>query len=256
MVLTSEIVDKLQNHIRCLEGVRRAVDQEAISTGCEALDRLMPSGGLERGSLVEWLGAGPGSGAATLALLCARQACASGGALVVLDRQRQVYPPAIAGWGVDLDKVILIYPKSKRDEFWSWDQALRCPAVAAVWGGIDQIDSRQFRRLQLSAEASGGIGLLLRPIEMRRQPTWADVRLLTEPRPSNRGRQMRVELLRCRGATGGVSVQLELDEWTGHPREVTESKHEASSRALAAQLARAKARPRPTGTYGTRDRAL
>ena len=44
------------------------------------------------------------------------------------------------------------------------------------------------------------------------------------------------------------AVQLELDEWTGHLREVTESKHETFSRALAAQLARAKARPRPTGT--------
>lgn len=256
MVIASEIVHQLQNRIRCLEGVRQAADEEAISTGCEALDRLMPSGGLKRGSLVEWLGVGPGSGAATLALLCARQICTSGGALVVLDRQRQVYPPAIAGWGVDLDKVILVYPKNKQDEFWAWDQALRCPAVAAVWGGIEQIDSRQFRRLQLSAETSGGIGLLLRPIEMRKQPTWADVRLLVEPRPSNRGRRMRVELLRCRGATGGASVQLEFDEWTGHPREVTESKHETFSRALAAQLARAKVRPRPTGTHGTRDRAL
>jgi len=256
MILASETVRKLQNRIRCLEGTQPAVDEEVISTGCEALDRLMPFSGLKRGSLVEWLGIGPGSGAATLALLCARQACTSGGALVVLDRRQQVYPPAIAGWGVDLDKVILVYPKNKQDEFWAWDQALRSAAVAAVWGRIDQIDAWQFRRLQLSAETSGSIGLLLRPIEKRGQPTWADVRLLVEPRPSNRGRRMRVELLRCRGAAGGANVQLEFDEWTGHPRDVTESKHETFSRALAAQLARAKACPRPTGTYGTRGRTL
>jgi len=254
MISASEIVDKLQNQIRCLEGSCQAMGEEVVSSGCDALDRLLPFGGFERGSLVEWLSSGPGSGAAMLALLGARQVCRDGGALVVPDRSRRVYPPAIAAWGLDLAKVILIYPKNKRDQFWAWDQALRCPGVAVVWGWVDQIDSRQFRRLQLSTETSGSIGLLLRPIEMRGQPTWADVRLLVEPRPSERHRRMRVELLRSRG--GGDCVQLEFDEWTGQVCEVKENKHETYSRALAAQLACAKARARPTGTYGASSRAL
>jgi len=256
MIPTSKIVDKLQDQIRCLEGSCQARDEEVISSGCDALDRLLPFGGLQRGSLVEWLSSGPGSGVATLALLSARQACRDGGALVVPDRNRQIYPPAIAAWGVDLAQVILIYPKNKRDQFWAWDQALRCPGVAVVWGWVDQIDPRQFRRLQLSTETSGSIGLLLRPIEMRSQPTWADVRLLVEPRPSERHRRMRIELLRSRGGADSDCVQLEFDEWTGQVCEVKENKHETHSRALAAQLARAKAHARPTGTYGAPNRAL
>lgn len=248
MIPTPETIDKLQTRIRCLEKTCRAKDEEIISSGCDALDRLLPLGGFERGSLVEWLSSGPGSGAATLALLNARQTCRDGGVLVVPDRDRQVYPPAIAAWGLDLAKVIFIYPKNKRDQFWAWDQALRCPGVAAVWGWVDQIDPRQFRRLQLSAETSGSIGLLLRPIEMRSQPTWADVRLLVEPLPSKRHRRMQVKLLRSRGRADGDCVQLELDEWTGQVCEMREKKHETHSRALAAQLARAKTRARPTGT--------
>jgi hypothetical protein len=256
MIPTSEIVHKLQNQIRGLERPRRVKDEEVFSSGCDALDHILPLGGFSRGSLIEWLSAGAGSGAATLALLGARQACRDGGALVVPDRSRQVYPPAIAAWGINLARVILVYPKNKRDQFWTWDQALRCPGVAVVWGWVDQLDSRQFRRLQLSAEKSDSIGLLIRPIEMRSQPTWADVRLLVEPRPSEHHRRMRVEVLRSRGGADGEGVQLELDEWTGQVCEVKESKHETHSRALAAQLARAKTHARPTGTHGASHRAL
>jgi protein ImuA len=187
-----------------------------------------------------------------------------GGAIVVLDRRRTVYPPALAAWGVDLERVIFVQPENARDESWAWDQTLRCPGVAAVWGWVERVDSRLFRRWQLAAEAGGCVGLLLRPRDVRNQPTWADVRWWVEPQPATAGRRMRVELLRCRGAGSNGSVELVLDEWTAQlsdPAQVRndveeEPRHVAHPRPLAAQLARATPRPRPTGPDVVRHRAV
>ncbi|NLF67419.1 MAG: hypothetical protein GX575_00040 [Candidatus Anammoximicrobium sp.] len=274
-----DIVEQLRGRIRSVEKSRRGPGEPALSTGWPPLDGLLPSGSLRRGSLVEWLAAGPGSGAALLAWKAAQQAAGEGGAIVVLDRRREVYPPALAAWGLDWERVIFVQPQTARDEGWAWDQALRCPGVAAVWGCADQVDSRLFRRWQLSAESSGCVGLLVRPGAARTEPTWADVRWWVEPQRAAAGRRMRVELLRCRGAGGSGSVELVLDEWTGQlchpapeiglspirtigasppfrPHFEEEQRHATHPRPLAAQLARATACPRATGTGGLRHRAV
>jgi hypothetical protein len=182
-----------------------AGDAPLFSSGAAAIDRLLPSGGLRHGMLVEWLGGessraverkssravereGFGycstalplfcsSAAVTLSLLAAREACREGGTLVVIDRQQNFYPPAAAGWGIDLERLIVVRPRSARDELWAAVQSLRSSAVAAVWGMIDRLDSRAFRRLQLAAQAGRTLGLFLRPPSARGQPSWADVRL-------------------------------------------------------------------------------
>src|SRR2546421_12303227 len=99
-----------------LEQVEMPADEaERCSSGCQALDRLLPRGGFRRGSLVEWCAAVRGSGAGTLALLAARQACHAGGMLLVLDRRREVYPPAAAVWGLDLNNLLIVRPREKAD---------------------------------------------------------------------------------------------------------------------------------------------
>ena len=80
-----------------------------VSSGCSALDRRLAEGqGFRRGSLVEWFVTGPGSGAGTLALLVARQACSRKGTLVVVDATGQFYPPAAAACGLDLRRLVVI----------------------------------------------------------------------------------------------------------------------------------------------------
>ena len=217
-------------------------EAERCSSGCPALDRLLPQGGFRRGSLVEWCAAARGGGAGTLALLAAREACRSGGTLVVLDRRREFYPPAAVVWGLELSQLLIVRPREKADKLWAWDQALRCPAVAAVWGSLRELDGRAFRRLQLAAEQGRGLGLLLRPAAARDQPSWADVRLFVQPLAgeaagqSSRhtpcavngtrsvpatmtGRRLRVQVLRCRRGQAGAEVELELDEALGTIRE-------------------------------------
>jgi hypothetical protein len=195
----------------------RPADGPRVSTGAAALDRLL-AGGLRRGSLVEWLADEPGSGASALALVAARRAHADGGGLVVVDRRRTFYAPAAAAWGLDLAGTIVVHPRSEQDEHWALDQALRSEHVAAVLAWPRALPARTFRRLQLAAEASGAMGLLVRPAAAEREPTWADVRMRVAPRASPAGGwQLAVRLLRSRGQWGGERPDLviDIDEKTG-----------------------------------------
>jgi hypothetical protein len=193
-----------------------------------AVDRLLPGGGRRHGMLVEWLaglGAAIGGGAATLGLLTAREACRQGGVLVVVDRRQTFYPPAAAAWGIDLDRLIVVHPQNTRDELWAAAQALRSPAVAAMCLGVDRLDSRAFRRLQLAAQAGRTLGVLTRPTA-RDEPSWADVTLEVsplsmvrcqlygnnEPQPANYRRRVQVQMVRCRSGRTGGSVVLEIDD--------------------------------------------
>jgi protein ImuA len=212
----AEAVDQLQEH-------HRPLGLATVSTGSALLDRLLPGGGLPRGSLVEWLAAGPGSGATTLALLAARQACQSAGMLAVLDAQRWFYPLAAAQRQIELSRVLVIRPAARRDEAWALDQLLRLSGMAATLAWLSTSDDRALRRLQLAAEASGGLGLLIRPARARGTACWASVRLAVQPLTTSRpggNRRLCVKILHCRGATvGGLSqprgIHLEFDEQMG-----------------------------------------
>ncbi|HEV3339657.1 MAG TPA: hypothetical protein VG125_04855 [Pirellulales bacterium] len=228
------------------------------STGCVQLDRLFPSGGVARGTLVEWLAEDGGSGAMWLALIAAREACRGYGPLLVVDGRGTFYPPAAAWAGVDLERLIVVRPATARDETWALDQSLRCQGVGAVLCLTDRLSPRAARRLQLAAEASGGIGLLVRPASVRAEPCWSQVRLLVEARPGTDargalrgGRRLEVELLKTRGTVaselGGQSKLGEQSELSGRGRLELEVDDETGVVRAVARLASPAARRRSSG---------
>lgn len=233
----AEVVDRLRQQLR---QVSHKELREVISSGCAALDRVLPAGGLVRGSLVEWLTSVAAGGATMLAMRAAAAACGTRGAVVVIDRQGVFYPPAAAAWGIDLRRLILVRPQSERDEQWAVEQALRCRRVAAVVAWPRRLSSTVWRRWQLAAESAGSVGLLVRGAEFRREPSWADVRLLVHPRAGRCGWRLDVTVLRARGDMGGHRVELQIDERTGEMRE-------AVSGDLAPSVAVAVSRQRSAG---------
>jgi hypothetical protein len=222
------------NRTFCLEELRRRIarfeiarpgSQTSVASGCPALDQLLPDGGFRRGALIEWLSAGEGTGACTLALLAAREVCQNGGVLVVVDCRRDFCPPAAIRFGIQPEQLVIIRAESAADNDWAMDQVLRSRAVAAVLAWPEKIDGRTFRRWQLAIEEGGGLGLLLRPATARADPSWADVRLLVEPRLSvsqSHERRLRMIFLRCRGGTAGHIVDVELDDETYRVHPVAE----------------------------------
>ncbi len=231
---SSKLVENLRRQIAYLENGRQTGDRTLISSGCKGLDQLLPEGGFRRGSLVEWLAAEEGSGALSLALIVAREACREGGGLVVFDRAKQFYPPAAVRLGIEPAQLLVVRPETQADELWALTQVLRCPGVAAAVVPLDRLESHDFRRLQLAAESHGTLGLLLRPWHVQKEPSWAEVRLGIESLPSLKSAEVRcqkVHLLRSRRGAGYGTVEVELYEET-HPVH------------LAARLARPQANTR------------
>ncbi|MGE0758755.1 MAG: ImuA family protein [Pirellulaceae bacterium] len=251
-----EMVAALRDQIRQLGSASRSDESAGSSarpSNCPGLERLLPQGRFPAGSLVEWLSEWEAGGAGTLAWLAAQAAAGihpaashaavpERGVIVVLDRHRSFYPPAAVAWGARVEQLIVVRATRWDDELWACDQALRCAGVAAVWGRIERLPSRWFRRLQLAAEQGRAIAHLLRPARVRGSPSWAYAQFWVEPIPfsegtplperaSVAGRRWRVELTRCHGGSkdgpgcAPRRVEVELDLGTGAIRERIHETH-------------------------------
>ena len=256
------VCKQLQQQVQQVQTGQRSVgaNSPVISCGSEALDRLLPQGGLAPGGIAEWVATSQGSGAGWLALIAARQALHSaasgqagcGSRLVVLDAAGTFYPPAAIAMGIPAASLVLVRPAQRADFLWVADQALRCSAVAAVWGPLGEwLDPRDARRLQLAAEAGQTSALWVRPAAVADSPSFAEVRWHVSGVPAARplrpsaatdaGRLLRVELARCRGGTSGAAMTVRMDPRNGTISKA-EPRHDHSTAAvhLAAQLARPK----------------
>jgi protein ImuA len=209
------LIARLRGEIAACERSESSPGRPVIRTGWPALDRALPPGGLRRGALVELLDARSGCGAETVAAVLTRAACRDPGAVVVVDRDRQFYPPALAAWGVPFRRLVVVRAADAADALWAADQALRSQAAVAVWLRCDRLAPHDSRRLRLAAEEGGALGVLFRPARVRGRPIWADVQMAVEPRPAARGRRFRVEVTRCRGRVAGPPVDIEVDDVRG-----------------------------------------
>lgn len=254
------ILRHLRSQVRCIS--TPSVDRAAVfSTGCAALDQLLPHRGLRLDAFTEWVAETESCGAATLALVAAASLLnsqATSGPLVVVDPEGTFYPPAAVALGVAAERVIWVRPRRHADTVWAIDQSLRCASVAAVWASVrTRLDDRDARRFQLAAETGSTPGLLIRPPGVRGQPSFADARFHVaaagrnisrseaaggafHPTGDSFFRTWRVTLDRCRGSGVGAGVWIEMDE-NARLRSLTASEmaqpHETSALHLASRLA-------------------
>ena len=225
------------------------------STGSEAIDGMLPRGGLRRDTITEWVAEAEGCGAAALSLITAANilnVSVRSGPLVVVSGETGFYPPAAVALGVPADRIIWVRPERHADFVWAIDQALRCESVAAVWAHAGpHLDDRDARRFQLASEAGQTAGLLVRPAASRGKPSFAEVRfhvrhLATMPDlysvnrfGNSRGsipetavqsqRMLQVTVDRCRGGTAGQQTTVTIDD-RGNPH--TMPSHQESSRSV------------------------
>lgn len=223
-----------------------------LPTGFAALDEAL-GGGWHVGALNEVLVAGPGSGALEAflpALAHAHEVRARGDAprprlLAWIHPTQRPYPPALAQAGFDLARWLVVCPRDARDQLWALDLALRSGACDAVVAAVSAAHGDvALRRLQLAAEATGTLALLVRPPRCAAAPSPAAVRLRATARgapPEARAtrRRLEVEVVRCRGQVA-PSLPLLL-EWSRDPLDEP-APAALRARATAASLRDADAR--------------
>lgn len=251
------ILDDLRSKAGCISTALSEDEHTTVlSTGADAIDRLLPRQGLRGDAITEWVSQAPGSGAASLSLIAAGihlKSPSGRGPLVVVSSAGQFYPPAAVALGVPTSQIIWVRPSRHADAVWAIDQALRCKSVAAVWSSLGaHLDDRDARRFQLAAEIGQTPGFFVRPIAVRGRPSFADIRFHIDnsppshqsTEPQDQTRLIRVTVDRCRGGTIGRSVYVQIDDQaqihSARPQvktQVTGTKNETSVVHLASELA-------------------
>lgn len=186
-----QLQDKLERY-RQRRARHAGWTQRFIPTGLTALDNALPHGGLPCGVIAELLTNAPGCGAMSFAIRIAGNSIRSRESrapsadpaedrrsIFLVDTFKDFYPPAALQHGISIDRLIVVRVNGAQDVLWAVDQALRCSAVAVVIAPLLQLDERWSRRLQLAAETSGCLGIIIRPA-FERSKSFAAVRVLIE----------------------------------------------------------------------------
>lgn len=238
-----DILRRLRVQARCITttGEDASVQKPSVptfSTGSPDIDSMLPRGGLAVAAVTEWVAASEGTPAGAIALVAAaKQLARHPGPLVVVARPDDFYPPAAIGLGIAAARIVWVRPSCHADAVWSIDQSLRCDAVAAVWSIVGaQLDDRDARRFQLASETGQTPGLFVRPIAVRGRPTFADTRFHVGLQPTAAATAqptLQITLDRCRGAAGGASTTVQIDD-----RGQLISSQLISSQPISSQLTR------------------
>lgn len=123
-------------------------------------DAALPWGGLPLARLHQIAltdGAGLGFAVALLGLL------ARGRPVLWCRRRDSAMPflPGLAPFGLAPDQMMTVETERAVETHWAIEEGLRCPALGAVLGEIDDLPAPAARRLQLAAEAGGVAGLMV-----------------------------------------------------------------------------------------------
>lgn len=208
-VLPSELRRKIAA-IEASGGVGRG---RHLSTGIAPVDASLPGRGLALAAVHELQG--PAASGFALHLLAAGLSeddcilwCVPEG------RRDHLYGPGLWQRGIDPRRLVVAVCRDREEMLWTVEEALKSGAVAAVVAQMEKdqwrggrasgkpVDLTASRRLQLAAEAGGGLGLILSEGGDALGPSAAATRWRIEPAPMDNPLDRAcwaVSLLRLRG---------------------------------------------------------
>lgn len=179
----------------------------AVPTGFAALDALLPGGGWPLAALTEIDGATEGVGELQLLLPALAQLSRGDRWLALIAPPYIPYAPALTAAGVDLSRLLLVYPRTRIDQLWAVETSLRAGACAFVLSWNLSLDNAGWRRLQLAAEA-GGAGAVL----FQRPAAASTAALRLRVTPAANGAQLQVQVVRRRGGGPVGPLVFEVDD--------------------------------------------
>jgi protein ImuA len=161
-----ELAAALRERVRRIER-STAVAHGVLPFGLAAIDRALPGGGLARGALHEIIGAGGDEedgalAAAFAAAVLARLAAATAGIVLWCLPRPDLYGPGLAAHALDPQRLVLVRTARDAETLWAMEEGLRAAGAAAVLGEIGALPDVAGRRLQLAAERSGVMAIVLR----------------------------------------------------------------------------------------------
>ena len=166
------IIAELRERIADL-GNANARPRTVLPFGASGIDERLPGGGLAYGALHEVAGGGSGTvdGAAAALFVAGIAARTEGKCLWCLTRP-DLFFPALSQAGLHPDRVIFCESDREEDALSALEEGLSFGGFALVVAELVRLPMTASRRLQLAAEKTGSMGIVLR--RWRRQNEASD----------------------------------------------------------------------------------
>jgi protein ImuA len=141
----------------------------------------------------------------------------SRGVTVWINASGKIFPPALKSFHVEPDQFIFFDARREKDILWAIEESLKCSALSAVVGEVNELDFTTSRRFQLAVERSKVTGFIIRR-KVKKMTTTASMSRwritplagipIDEALPGIGFPQWKVELLKMRnGKPGTWNVQ-------------------------------------------------
>lgn len=192
--------------LRSSAGIR----PDGIGSGFAALDEVLFDRGWPRAGLTEFLLDEPGIG--ELSLLTPALASLSATqerAITWIAPPFVPFAPALGAAGIDISKVLLVYPDNHADALWTFEQVLKTGACSALLGWFAGRGPKfaEIRRLQFAARQGRTWAGLFRPAVAAGEASPAELRLRLQPRRGG----LQLDIVKRRGGWPLSGIELDFD---------------------------------------------
>lgn len=162
MVSKADIIARLQREILPLQGYKPRL-QPAVDQGLSLLAKAFPGQGFPLGAIHEFHHGGREDKVSTCGFIAGLiSAFTKNNSISVwVCKEQQVFPPALAYFGLKPEHVVFVELKNVRERGWAIEEALKCTGLSAVVGETEGLSFMQSRRLQLAVERSGVTGFIV-----------------------------------------------------------------------------------------------
>lgn len=207
------------NRAETLEQLARLCRRESAvppaihATGCAELDAVLPYRGWQSGTIVELMPTQIGVGEFRLLMPTLARISNSDSHIAFISPPFIPFAPALQRQGVRLDRLLIVNTEKNTDALWAVEQTLRCKSFGAVVAWPEAVKDRDVRRLQLAAEAGRSVGFLYRSPAAANEASPAAIRLKLLRDAHD---QLRIDVLKCRGARSGVSLIIQNTNTAAH----------------------------------------
>jgi protein ImuA len=153
----------LRAEVRALESSGAARNGEILPFGIDSIDSRLAGGGLAAAALHEVAGDRPNlSDDAAATLFIAAVAARRPGPVLWALARRDLFAPGLALAGLTPDRILYAECGSNEDVLAVMEEGLRHGGLAAIVGEVSRAAMASTRRLQLAAEESGTMALMLK----------------------------------------------------------------------------------------------
>ncbi|GGH71294.1 protein ImuA [Filimonas zeae] len=163
MALKADIIAQLKKELLQLQGIKLSGEFSAVQLP-PAINQAFPQHTFPTGAVHEFISHHPEDFAATIGFIntILQALMAHGGPCMWISSRRQTFPPGLAVFGIQPERIVFVDVQTQRDVLWATEECLKCEKLAAVVSDLKEVSFVQSRKMQLAVEASRVTGFILR----------------------------------------------------------------------------------------------